>query len=145
MSCARKRVVFDTSALVGAVLLPRSIPAIALEIASISAELLASAETLAELSDVLRRPHLDRYRSLQERLDFLALYRDLATLVQVSAAVTACRDPKDDKFLSLAVSAGASIIVASDEDLRVLDPYQSIRVLAPKQFVEDAFALLDAE
>ena len=37
--------------------------------------------------------------------------------------ITVCPDPKDDKFLSLAVSAKASAIVSGDDDLLVLHPF----------------------
>ena len=45
--------------------------------------------------------------------------------------VTDCRDPKDNKYLELALAAGASIIVSSGDDLLVLDPWRGIRILRP--------------
>ena len=99
-------------------------------------------ETLAELSEVLRRPHLDRYRIFEERMEFFERYRDLVTLHEATAVITDCRDPKDNKFLSLAVSTASSIIVASDEDLRVLHPYGDIQILSPLQFVNVTRTLL---
>lgn len=135
MSSGRKRVVFDTSALIGAVLKPRSVPAAALELATLAAQIVVSDEVLAELSAVLHRPRLDRYRGIDERMAFLQHYRDLAMLCEITTIVSDCRDPQDNKFLSLAVSAQAQIIIASDDDLRVLHPYRGIQILAPAQFV----------
>lgn len=47
----------------------------------------------------------------------------------------ACRDPKDDQFLALAVAANASAIVSGDDDLLVLHPLQGIDILKPAEFL----------
>ncbi|MFO5470502.1 MAG: putative toxin-antitoxin system toxin component, PIN family, partial [Dolichospermum sp.] len=49
--------------------------------------------------------------------------------------VQVCRDPKDDKFLSLAIAGNANIIITGDEDLLVLKCYQNIPILSPKDFL----------
>ncbi len=136
-----QRLVFDTSTLIGAVLRPRSIPSRALELAIGAGELVASQDTLDELAQVLGRASLDRFRDPGARAEFLALYRESVTLVEVTVVVADCRDPKDNKSLSLALSAGAAVIVSSDDELRVLHPYRGIAILSPAQFValaEDA-------
>jgi uncharacterized protein len=56
-------------------------------------------------------------------------------LVIIHETVTACRDPKDDKFLELAVNASADIIVTGDEDLLVLHPFRGISILRPADFL----------
>jgi predicted nucleic acid-binding protein len=48
--------------------------------------------------------------------------------------VTDCRDPKDDKYLELALAAGAEIIVSSDDDLLVLHPWRGARILRPADY-----------
>jgi predicted nucleic acid-binding protein len=50
--------------------------------------------------------------------------------------VTDCRDKKDNKYLELALAAGASTIVSSDDDLLVLDPWRGIRILKPGDYVK---------
>ncbi|MDE2844360.1 MAG: putative toxin-antitoxin system toxin component, PIN family [Chloroflexota bacterium] len=45
-----------------------------------------------------------------------------------------CRDPKDDKFLELAVSGQASHIVSGDQDMLELHPFRGIPVLSPRSF-----------
>ncbi|MBE0550025.1 MAG: putative toxin-antitoxin system toxin component, PIN family [Rubrivivax sp.] len=131
-----KRIVFDTSILVGAVLKPRSVPAKALSWAWEVAEVVVSAQTLDELRVVLGRDRLDAFRARDARESFFEFYRAMTVLVPASEAVAACRDPKDDKFLSLAVSAGASLLVSSDDDLLTLGRYREVAILRPKQFVE---------
>jgi hypothetical protein len=51
---------------------------------------------------------------------------------------TACRDPKDDKFLSLAVSGLATHIVTGDADLLALHPFQGIQILTPGALLEQS-------
>lgn len=50
--------------------------------------------------------------------------------------ITACRDPKDNKFLDVAVFGKADVIVSDDEDLLVLNPFQGIPVVAPSNFLD---------
>jgi putative PIN family toxin of toxin-antitoxin system len=124
-----QRVAFDTSTLIGAVLRPVSTPRQALLAAFGANELCFSNATLNELREVLHRPKFDRYLPLRERLDFLALLTvhshiwdvDAATMEAVSGA---CRDPKDDKFLALAMACEAGALVSSDTDLLILDPWR---------------------
>jgi len=59
---ALRRVVFDTSSLVGAALRLGSVPHRALAQALSAGDLCASAATLAELEQVLLRPKFDRYQ-----------------------------------------------------------------------------------
>ena len=49
--------------------------------------------------------------------------------------VTDCRDPKDNKYLELALEAGADTIVSSDGDLLVLHPWRGIDIVSPSDFV----------
>jgi uncharacterized protein len=56
-------------------------------------------------------------------------------VVEVIEAITDCRDPKDNKFLELAVSGCATCIISGDADLLVLHPFRSIPVMAPNKFL----------
>jgi putative PIN family toxin of toxin-antitoxin system len=49
--------------------------------------------------------------------------------------VSACRDPKDDKFLEAALAGGADCIVSGDADLLVLTQFKNIPVLRPAEFL----------
>jgi len=63
-----------------------------------------------------------------------------AELVDVETRIVACRDPKDDKFLELAVSGRATCIVTGDSDLLVLNPFRGIQVISPHAFLELALS-----
>ena len=52
--------------------------------------------------------------------------------------VVDCRDAKDNKYLELALAAGADIIVSSDEDLLVLHPWRGVRILRPVEYLAEA-------
>ena len=129
------RTVIDTSVAISAVLLPRSVPRQAFDAAAGRGRLLVSEATVAEFEEVFRRPKFDKYVRQEKRLEFLAaLVRD-AELVEVTHAVKECRDPKDDKFLALALSGKASHIVSGDADLLALHPFQGIAIVTPQGFL----------
>lgn len=46
-----------------------------------------------------------------------------------------CRDPKDDKYLELALASRADTIVSSDRDLLVLHPWRGVRILQPADYL----------
>jgi len=137
-----KRIVLDTSTLISAVLRPNSIPRQALIKALSEGELCASAATLAELDDVIARDKFDRYLDLKSRTDFVSMYRDKVRMFEISENAEAsleisCRDPRDNKFLVLALTSRADVLVSSDDDLLTLNPYGNILVLTPKAYLAD--------
>lgn len=132
-----RRVVLDTSTLVSVALRPESVPRRAFQRILARHEICVSDETLAELAEVLSRGKFDRYLERAERTAFAELYRRHAVLHQVTSAVSDCRDPNDNKFLALALSCAADVIVASDHDLLVMHPYRGIPVLTPATFLDD--------
>lgn len=102
--------------------------------------LLSSEKAFKELESSLNREKFDSYLRPEDRNDYLSLIRGGARFVEVDAQVEACRDPDDDKFLELAVSGGADVIVSGDDDLLVLDPFRGIPILSPDGFLESEFA-----
>jgi len=48
-----------------------------------------------------------------------------------------CCDPKDDKFLELAVAANASCLITGDKDLLALHPFRKISILNATDFIAD--------
>ncbi len=136
MSSGRKKIVFDTSTLVACCLTPEGLPKRALIASLDRCTVVASSDTLTELVAVLQRPKFDAWRQREQRLAFLAGYASAIELHEPRAEVHACRDPKDDKFLSLAMDVGATWLISSDDDLLVLDPFEGTRILSPAAFIE---------
>jgi predicted nucleic acid-binding protein len=56
-------------------------------------------------------------------------------LVEITEMIEACRDPKDNKVLEVAVNGQATCIVTGDEDLRILHPFRGIPILTPAEFL----------
>jgi putative PIN family toxin of toxin-antitoxin system len=101
--------------------------------------ILYSEPLLAELVDVLRRPRIrDKYGIYDEDVEtVLALILLRGELVIPDEAITACRDPKDDALLEVAVAGRADVIVTGDEDLLVLHPFRGIGIVGPARFMEN--------
>jgi putative PIN family toxin of toxin-antitoxin system len=129
------RCVFDTNVLVSALLLADSKPRRALELALLTGRVLLSFATLGELYEVLGRKKFLRYIDEEDIRSFLAALTLEAEWVEVDARITACRDPKDDKFLELAVSGRATHIVTGDADLIALHPFRGIEIVPPHRFL----------
>jgi putative PIN family toxin of toxin-antitoxin system len=128
-------IVFDASALVSAALKADSVPEHAL-LRAVEIDVLAlSAPVDAEIAEVLSRPKFARALSPARRERFLELLRNMAVWFEPTTVVTDCRDPKDNKYLELALAAGAEIIVSSDSDLLALHPWQSVHILRPADYL----------
>jgi putative PIN family toxin of toxin-antitoxin system len=130
-----RRWVVDTNALISR-LLPTSVSAHAVQKALSSGDLIVSDATLQELADVLGRPKFNKYLSPEERREFFQLLSRVAIRIEVLRPIKACRDPKDDKFLELAINGRADAIITGDEDLLVLHPFFGIPILSPKSFLD---------
>lgn len=137
------RIVIDTSTLVSAVLKPQSTTRQALLRAIASAKVCVSPATLEELERVLMRDKFDRYLDKDSRLQFVRHYQANTMLFAVTieeeiSLTPPCRDPQDHKFLALARHCSAQLLISSDADLLVLNPWQNIPILTPAQFLNDS-------
>ena len=129
------RCVLDTNVLVSALLTPGSKSRMAVDRAHREGAILLSLGTLTELFEVLSRKQFRGYIDEEDMRRFLAVLTREAQWIDVDVQITACRDPKDDKYLELALAAGAEIIVSSDDDLLVLHPWRSVRILRPANYL----------
>lgn len=64
----------------------------------------------------------------------------MAVYIPVIRAVQACRDTRDDKFLSVAINGGADAIISGDKDLLSLNPFLEIPILTPAEFLRLDFS-----
>ncbi|NEO54401.1 MAG: putative toxin-antitoxin system toxin component, PIN family [Okeania sp. SIO3B5] len=130
------RLVIDTNILVSSILIESSLPDIAFKEARKIGTILFSDVTFQELQEVLTRSKFDKYIPLDIRSQFLAKIKLESEQILVSEIVNKCRDPKDDKFLDVAVNGQATHIITGDKDLLELNPFEGIPILTPKQFLE---------
>jgi uncharacterized protein len=56
-------------------------------------------------------------------------------IIEPKEQINECRDPKDNKYLELAVSGKAEAIVTGDTDLLVLHPFRDIQIVTPQEFL----------
>lgn len=132
-----KIIVFDTNTLISAMLFPTSIPYKAFQKGLIQGEVVYSMETLNEIRTVSKRSKFDKYNTYETRQLIVDEYEQSAIFIEkITTQIVACRDPKDDKFLTLAVAANANYIVTGDEDLLVLNPFQNIQIIKPADFLD---------
>ncbi|MBK9446399.1 MAG: putative toxin-antitoxin system toxin component, PIN family [Betaproteobacteria bacterium] len=133
------RLVVDTNVLISRLLSPRSVAARAVDLAIAEGRLLVSEATLSELARVLARPKFDRYVEIQDRQEFIRYLSTQVEVVTILQRFRACRDPKDDMFLDVAINGQASTIITGDADLLVLDPFMKIRIVTPAMWVDRSF------
>jgi putative PIN family toxin of toxin-antitoxin system len=59
----------------------------------------------------------------------------ISEAIEIPSPIRACRDPRDDKFLELAVHGRAGILITGDADLLALHPFQGVDILSPADFL----------
>jgi hypothetical protein len=128
--------VIDSNVLISAAIFKGSIPDRLFRIAMQNHTILFSAFTYIELIKTLNRPKLTKYISRRKREAFLVQVKRFATFVSPLETITVCRDPKDNKFLELALSGKADCIISGDEDLLILNPFRGIPILTANEFLD---------
>lgn len=95
----------------------------------------------ALIDELLAKLYLPRIRD-KYHLDDETIETTLALLLLRGQAIVpqrriqACRDPHDNMLLEIAVESRADYIVTGDQDLLVLDPFESISIITPAQFLK---------
>lgn len=137
MSVDENRLILDANVLVSAVLSSQSKARQAFDLAIDTGIILMSNPVFAEISEVLLRPKFDRYVDRAKRQNFIGNLLEIVQFIEIIEQINECRDPKDNKYLELAVSGGAKIIVTGDNDLLVLNPFRSITIVNIRDFLEN--------
>lgn len=131
-----RRIVIDTNVYVSRFFWPHSVSGQAVVMAVRQDQTLISTATWLELCDVLQRPKFAHYTKpglLEPYLNFL---RMAAEPVDPPTRIRACRDPRDDKFLEVAVHGRADLILTGDNDLLDLHPFRGIDILTLAAYLE---------
>ncbi len=128
--------IFDTNILLSALFNADSNPGIALKKARTNGTLLVSDEIVKEYLIVFAREKFNKWLSLKTRIEFIENIITNSLPIVVQEQIIACRDPKDDIYLSLAKAAHADCIVSGDQDLLLLHPVQGIPILNAVDFIQ---------
>ncbi|MFN5966651.1 MAG: putative toxin-antitoxin system toxin component, PIN family, partial [Pseudanabaena sp.] len=103
--------------------------------------ILYSDATLTEVLSVLGRSKFSKYID-HEDIDGLSIrIKTVWLLVEILNQVQLCRDPKDDKFIDLALNGDASHLITGDNDLLVLNPIANTSVINPRTFWDEIINL----
>lgn len=132
-----KRYVFDTNVIISALLFSKSVPGQVFTRSLDNGAILVSKSLIEELNKVLAREKFNRYVTVEERGAFLKAFLRESQLVEITEKVQACRDPKDDQILELAVNGNASFVVTGDDDLLVLNPFRGIPIVTAGVLLEN--------
>ena len=131
-----KRDVLDTNVIISALLFKGELSRIVSLWKTGEIIPIVSEETYHELRTALLYPKFslspEETRTLiqNEILSFFEVVNVVETVEGV------CRDPRDDKFISCAISARAEYIVTGDRDLSDLNQYQSIKIIKARDFLK---------
>jgi uncharacterized protein len=128
-------IIFDASAIVSAALKADNVAESSLLRAEEVDVFALSTAVDAEIDEVLGRPMFAHAIPLLRRQRFLAILRNAAVWFEPAVRITDCRDDKDNKYLELALAAGADTIVSGDYDLLVLHPWRGVRILQPADYL----------
>ena len=96
-----------------------------------------STPMIVEIIDVLGRPRIrSKYHIQLDDISALVnLIRLRGDLVVPTRIVTACRDPKDNKFLEAALAGEAEALTSGDADLLALHLFEGLNILRPAEFL----------
>jgi hypothetical protein len=130
-----ERVVLDTNVLMSSILFRVSNPRLVVVRAFERGAVLCCPSTRNELREVMQRSKFDRYVSLQRRIDEVEEIIDEMEPIEIQEPVHVCVDPKDDKFLELAVNGNADVVITGDDHLLRLHPFRGIAILSPAEYL----------
>ena len=132
---SRPTIVFDTNAIISALMYPDSVSSKALVEAIKYFQLVASDRTWNELAEVSSRKKFAKYYSQDSRLHYLTQLAAVSRFCEVKTIVTECKDASDNKFLELAIDANSKVIVSGDADLRSMHKFNDIAIISPSEFL----------
>ena len=129
-----KRVILDTNIFIS-YLIGGTMTSIDNLILDRNIKLIYSSELLKEILDVVQRPKLMKYFSIEDVNLLLDFLEQDAEFVPVVSKIKVCRDPKDDFLLALAYDANADYLVTGDEDLLEIKVFKKTEILTMKDFL----------
>lgn len=130
------RIVFDTNALLSAMILPSSVSGKAWRTGLLEFEIITSIAVLEEFERKSSKKSLLKYfDSEAQRIDLVTTMTRSMIYVEIESIVRDGKDDDDNKFLELALDGEAVVIVSGDPDLKQLSPWRNVAILGTGDFV----------
>ncbi len=130
-----ERIVLDTNIVLSAAISPSGAPGKALDLAFAKFKPVYSRDTIVELSEKLNGEKFAKWISTADRLALLAFVLREAALIHPVDPVAMLRDPNDDKFVALALAAGAPWIITGDKAFLGVSRIRDIGILSCADFI----------
>lgn len=100
------------------------------------------------LQIVLCQQILDEYQRVADELSSKYPLVDITPIIELltiygqfvdtkSVDISICEDPDDDKFIECAIAGKCEIIVSGDAHLLKLTEYKGIKIIKPRNFIEE--------
>jgi uncharacterized protein len=132
------RAVVDTNIVIRGLIKPHgTVGPILTRLAEVAYTLVYSEPILDELLSKLALPRIrDKYGIDDDVIETtVALLALRGELVHPMRRVHVCRDPKDNMFIEAALAGDAEYLVTGDEDLLVLNKFETMRMVTPRVFL----------
>ena len=130
------RVVVDTNIFISGLISPGPSRRILDLIEENSFSCVLTPDLFKELNKTLHRP---KFKILFKDINInklMTIVKNNSLYIIPSVKMKACRDPKDDMVLTAAIVAKADMIVSGDKDLLVLNPFEDIAIVTPREFLQ---------
>lgn len=100
------------------------------------------------LQIVLCQQILDEYQRVADELSSKYPLVDITPIIELltiygqfvdtnGVDISICEDPDDDKFIECAIAGNFKIIVSGDAHLLKLTEYKGIKIIKPRNFIEE--------
>ena len=97
-------------------------------------QIVSCREQLAELQEILYRPKMARYFSMQQIDGIFRLLAEQALFEKIHSKIDICRDAKDNYLLALAIDSNANFLITGDKDLLSIKQIGTTQIVSFKDF-----------
>ncbi|MBN2067853.1 MAG: putative toxin-antitoxin system toxin component, PIN family [Candidatus Diapherotrites archaeon] len=132
-----RKVVIDTNIAVSALIAKEGAPAKLFEMLILGEiENYTSREIIKELKAVLNRDEITKRTPKKARQFILKHYISNSIHVRAKERINAVQHSSDNKFIEVALEAGAGVIITGDSHLLQLEEFRGIKIVRAKHFLE---------
>jgi len=122
------KVIVDTNIWIS-FLIGKSLTGLQQYIYSQSVIIITCKEQIQELTDVFRKPKINKYFTPEQITEFFELLEESSENVVLKTKIDLCRDLKDNYLLSLAIDSNADFLITGDNDLLVLNEIEKTSII----------------